>query len=100
MDTSIQKQLARICATRVGGMLMSSIRFPRRTLLQKTAVGTGALLGLAGITSKHVMALRQSEPTRISLLLNWNPNAEHAPYYLGQERGFYKEEGIEAEILP
>jgi NitT/TauT family transport system substrate-binding protein len=36
----------------------------------------------------------------MALQLNWSPNAEHAPYYLGQQLGYYAEEGIELEILP
>ena len=37
---------------------------------------------------------------KVTFRLNWNPNAEHAPYYLGMKKGFYQEEGIDIEILP
>jgi NitT/TauT family transport system substrate-binding protein len=36
----------------------------------------------------------------VSFRLNFNPNAEHAPYYLGKKKGFYQEAGIDLDILP
>jgi NitT/TauT family transport system substrate-binding protein len=43
----------------------------------------------------------QSEQLRkATLRLNYVPNAEHAPYYLGLKKGFYKEQGVDLQILP
>jgi NitT/TauT family transport system substrate-binding protein len=36
----------------------------------------------------------------VSFRLNFNPNAEHAPYYLGKKKGFYAEQGVDLNILP
>ena len=71
----------------------------RRTLLGRTALGAGALLALPTAIPGRTLA-RQGDLTPLALQLNWNPNAEHAPYYLGKQLGYYAEEGIELEILP
>src|SRR5881392_4145219 len=35
---------------------------------------------------------------KVVLLLNWYTYSEHAPFYLGKERGFYDQEGIDLDI--
>jgi len=37
---------------------------------------------------------------KVSLTLNWVPYGEHAPFYYGVKKGFYKAEGIDLEIQP
>jgi len=36
---------------------------------------------------------------RITLLLDWYVNADHAPIIIAQERGFFTEQGLEVEII-
>lgn len=36
---------------------------------------------------------------KVVLQLNWFHLADHSPYYLGLERGYYEEEGIDLEII-
>jgi NitT/TauT family transport system substrate-binding protein len=77
---------------------MSTIGLSRRSLLARASLGV-AFAGLHTTAPQRVFAARQDlEP--VSLQLNWNPNAEHAPYYLGKKLGFYAEEGIDVEIRP
>ena len=41
-------------------------------------------------------ALAQDKPTtKAVLLLNWYVYSEHAPFFLGLERGYFSEEGID-----
>jgi len=35
---------------------------------------------------------------KVVLMLNWYVYSEHAPFFLGKERGFYDQEGIDLEI--
>jgi len=49
------------------------------------AVGTAGCLGTPG----------SEAPDRVSLLLNWNPNGLHVPYYAAKSEGFYEQEGVE-----
>lgn len=71
----------------------------RRDFLVRASASAGVLTGLGSRTARPAAAL-QTNLTPLSLQLNWNPNAEHAPYFLGRDLGFYAEEGIELEILP
>ncbi|QIE54996.1 ABC transporter substrate-binding protein [Pikeienuella piscinae] len=36
---------------------------------------------------------------QVTLQLNWFPLADHSPFYLARERGYFEEEGIELEIV-
>src|SRR5207237_10929342 len=35
---------------------------------------------------------------KVVLLLNWYTYSEHAPFYLGKERGYFDQEGIDLDI--
>jgi NitT/TauT family transport system substrate-binding protein len=44
-------------------------------------------------------AIAQDKPmTKAVLLLNWYVYSEHAPFFLGLERGYFAEEGIDLQI--
>src|SRR6266699_267707 len=38
-------------------------------------------------------------PDKFSFRLNWTLYGEHAPFFVALDKGFYKEEGLEVEIL-
>ena len=59
--------------------------------------GTGlAALGVSvGAPFVHAQSLRP-----VSFRLNYVANAEHAPYYVGVKKGFYKEAGFDVAIAP
>jgi ABC-type nitrate/sulfonate/bicarbonate transport system substrate-binding protein len=44
-------------------------------------------------------ALDPANPTRVTLMLNWTPNAHHAGIYLARENGWYRDAGIDLEIV-
>jgi NitT/TauT family transport system substrate-binding protein len=82
----------------VRGAARRSGRVRRRTLL-----GAGAFAAASGAVARLVGTgpeARAAGLTRATLRLNFNPNAEHAPYYLGKKKGFYAEQGIDLTILP
>lgn len=80
----------------VAGMTM---RMTRRTLLR-----AGAFTSASAVAGVPLLgggsAARAAGLTRATLRLNFNPNAEHAPYYLGKKKGFYADQGIDLTILP
>lgn len=61
-----------------------------------------------GLAASSIAAVAMSGPSwgqsgqlqKVTLRLNYVPNAEHAPYYLGLKKGFYKEQGLDLQILP
>lgn len=59
--------------------------------------GTGlAALGISmGAPAVHAQSLKP-----VSFRLNYVANAEHAPYYVGVKKGFYKDEGLQVTITP
>ena len=74
-------------------------RVTRRTLLR-----AGALAAASGAVGARLLGSRTEARAaglaRATLRLNFNPNAEHAPYYLGKKKGYYADQGIDLSILP
>ena len=58
-------------------------------------------LGFVAVTLAVVgaaPALAQA-PAKVKIRLDWKGGAQHAPFYLGQQRGIYKQEGIDLEVI-
>ena len=63
------------------------------------AAGCGKVAGdEAGATAIGESGMK-TELEKVSLVLDWYPNAVHQVFYAGMEKGFYEEEGIRLEIL-
>jgi NitT/TauT family transport system substrate-binding protein len=62
----------------------------------------GAVFIVAVLLVSQACARRQpvSKIDRVRLQLDWKVGSEHAFVYLGQAKGFFKEQGIELEIIP
>jgi len=58
---------------------------------RRIAVAAALLALAAGPASAQVKE-------KVTLLLNWYTYSEHAPFYLGKERGYFDQEGIDLEI--
>ncbi|MBB3110773.1 NitT/TauT family transport system substrate-binding protein [Paenibacillus phyllosphaerae] len=41
-----------------------------------------------------------ADPVKVKLQLKWVPQAQFAGYYVALDKGYYKEEGLDVEILP
>jgi len=61
-----------------------------QTLIRWFAIFVAAAM-LAG-------AAQAQSPEKVVLLLNFYLYSEHAPFFLGRERGYFKEQGIDLEI--
>jgi NitT/TauT family transport system substrate-binding protein len=61
----------------------------KRISLLLAAMLTGALL------SSQAMAQPKD---KVILMLNWYVYSEHAPFFLGKERGYFEQEGIDLDI--
>ena len=56
------------------------------------------LVGLS-LAALCTCASAQNKPMeKVTLMLNWYLYSEHAPFFLGKEKNFYAEEGIDLEI--
>ena len=50
--------------------------------------------------TKPITTESEDSLTKVSLQLNWFPEAEHGGYYTAALYGYFEEEGLEVEILP
>ena len=57
----------------------------------------GAAVALA-LSLSPVQAQTAKPQDKVTLMLNWYLYSEHAPFFLGKERGFYADEGIDLDI--
>ena len=71
-----------------------TITHSRRAVL---ALACAAALGTASPVFAQTAAAKQQ--TKVSFRLDWKPGGQHAPFYLGKERGFYAVEGIDLTII-
>jgi NitT/TauT family transport system substrate-binding protein len=62
----------------------------------KSTVKISALL--VAIAAFGAPALSQT-PEKLQFRLNWTLYGEHAPFFVAREKGFYKDEGLDVEIL-
>ncbi len=65
----------------------------RRTMLQTT----GALLG--GALAGGVLPAMAQDLTKVTVRRAFSYNGHRSPYLLGVDKGFYKEEGLDVEVL-
>jgi NitT/TauT family transport system substrate-binding protein len=74
----------------------------RRRLFTLGSIATVAALALAGCgnDSPTTSPGSQAGTTKVTLMLNWVPYGEHAPFYYGIKKGFYSDEGLELEVKP
>lgn len=58
---------------------------------------------LAGCTSsktpQEVNSKKENELEKVTVILDWVPNTNHTGLYVALENGYYKEEGLEVEII-
>ena len=57
-----------------------------------------SLLALVFAAVGGVHAFAQT-PVKVKIRLDWKGGAQHAPFYLGKQRGFFKEEGIDLDVI-
>jgi len=56
------------------------------------------LVGFAAIAAFGTSASGQT-PEKFQFRLNWTLYGEHAPFFVARDKGFYREEGLDVEIL-
>ena len=53
-----------------------------------------------GISSETTSDENTDDLTKLSIQLSWLPQGEFMGYYVAQSKGYYKDEGIDLEIIP
>ena len=57
------------------------------------------LAGAAAAAAMRAPSARAQAPDKFQFRLNWTLYGEHAPFFVAPDKGFYKEEGFDVEIL-
>jgi NitT/TauT family transport system substrate-binding protein len=57
------------------------------------------ILYAAAAASIKAVELRAAELTKVSLIPQWEPQAQFAGYYVAHDKGFYEAQGLDVEIL-
>jgi NitT/TauT family transport system substrate-binding protein len=59
------------------------------------------ILLIAAVLTAAVCAIgfAQAAPTKIDFQLNWTITGDHSPYYIAIEKGWFKEEGLDVNII-
>lgn len=75
------------------------MKFNHKALLSVLAAGTLTLSACGGAGSPESGGdASNGEDQAVTLMLNWYPYGEHAPFYYGVEKGIFKDHGIDLEI--
>jgi NitT/TauT family transport system substrate-binding protein len=57
------------------------------------------LIGAAAVAAARATGARAQALDKFQFRLNWTLYGEHAPFFVALDKGFYREEGLEVEIL-
>jgi len=58
-----------------------------------------SILALAALLFASLAPAVAADPVKVKFRLDWKAGAQHLPFYLGKERGYYAKEGIDLEII-
>lgn len=67
--------------------------FNRRTAITLLATAFAGAIALA-------IPAHAQDAKKVTVALDWTPNTNHIGLYVAREKGFYKEAGLDVEILP
>lgn len=69
-----------------------------KTLLRLTLTIISLII-VSGQINSHADGHLKSEKEKVTLLLDWFPNVDHAPLYVAQENGIFVKHGLQVELL-
>ncbi len=72
----------------------------RRTHLLAAFLLLAALVGLGTLTGTAVRAQSPKPLKKVTFLTNYVFHGRHSPFFVGLEKGFYKEAGFDIQISP
>jgi len=64
----------------------------------RKAILLAAMASIAALSAMMPPAASAQGKDKVVLLLNWYVYSEHAPFFLGKERGYFDQEGIDLDI--
>jgi putative hydroxymethylpyrimidine transport system substrate-binding protein len=65
----------------------------------KALIRWAILICMSALLVSHSVVAQENQPTQVTLMLDWFPNADHVPLYAAQQKGMFKQHGLEVELL-
>lgn len=65
----------------------------------KALIRWAILICMSILLVSHSVVAQDSKPTKVTLMLDWFPNADHVPLYAAQQKGIFKQHGLDVELL-
>lgn len=65
----------------------------------KALIRWAILICMSILLVSHSVVAQDSKPTKVTLMLDWFPNADHVPLYVAQQKGIFKQHGLDVELL-
>ncbi|MSS08689.1 ABC transporter substrate-binding protein [Clostridium sp. WB02_MRS01] len=63
------------------------------------AAAAAVFLTACGGTGKQAANTKSSDLKKVTFVLDWTPNTNHTGLYVAEEKGYFKDEGLEVEIV-
>ena len=57
------------------------------------------MAAIFAVSSDQALAQTSAPPVKASLRLDWKGGGQHGRFYLARDRGYYKDEGIDLDII-
>eukprot|EP00913_Durusdinium_trenchii_P004219 g3911.t1 len=71
-----------------------------RKQIMSTRIRRRTMLGLLSAIAAPASPIFARAATRVSVALDWTANTNHIGLFVSREKGFYREAGLEVDILP
>src|SRR5262245_48474557 len=82
------------------GNQMGLLRVLRRAICALALVALVPLLTGCGFATRQSSPSPSGRVAHVKLALDWLPNTNHTGIYVAQQKGFYRDSGIQLELLP
>ena len=69
----------------------------KKKLLSVVLASVAALTLFTGCSNKETN--KEGALQKVTLILDWTPNTNHTGFYVAKEKGYYKDLGLDVEII-
>lgn len=71
----------------------------KKKIISVVLASVAALTLFTGCSKNNVSDSGNEDLQKVTLILDWTPNTNHTGFYVAKEKGYYKELGLDVEII-
>ena len=71
----------------------------KKKIISVVLASVAALTLFTGCSKNNVSDFGNEDLQKVTLILDWTPNTNHTGFYVAKEKGYYKELGLDVEII-